>query len=383
MEKQRNFQGYRKRLPLGTLSKSQWNELVELANEHGFDVIKSAVEPDNSVVESMFRQLSKEGESARNRQLKAENKIARNLIEELRKKIEFSAELKAPLNYPQISAIKEKAPDDATALIMLSDWHVEETVRKETINGLNEYNPDIARQRWDACIHNSMRLVDKERHDANVNELVVWLGGDFITGYIHEELQESNAMAPVKAVRLAKGMIISALEFYRKNGGFNAIRVVCNFGNHGRVWQKPRVSTAADNSFEWMMYMDIAEHYKSDPLFEFLVPEGILAYLDIYKWKFRFFHGDHIGYGGGIGGLTIPLIKAIHRMNEQVRADYNIMGHFHQYWEATKDCIVNGSGIGYNAYAQRINARPEEPTQGFRLIHSKYGLTTKLPIFCQ
>lgn len=335
------------------------------------------------MVETMFRQLSKEKESARNRQLLAQNKSARNLIEELRKKIEFTTELKASLEYAKIKTIVSPSSDDATALVMLSDWHIEETVRKETINNLNEYNTTIAQNRWHTCIRNSLRLINKERHDANVNELVLWLGGDFITGYIHEELQESNAMSPTKAVRFVKALILSALDFYKTEGHFKRIRVVCNFGNHGRVFQKARVSTASDNSFEWLMYMDIAEDLRKDPLFEFIIPEGLLAYLDIYRWKFRFFHGDHIGYGGGIGGLTIPLIKAIHRMNEQIRADYNIMGHFHQYWEATKDCIVNGSGIGYNAYAQRINARPEEPIQGFRLIHSKYGLTTKLPIFCQ
>jgi hypothetical protein len=59
------------------------------------------------------------------------------------------------------------------------------------------------------------------------------------------------------------------------------------------------------------------------------------------------------------------------------------MGHFHQLFQATKDCIVNGSGIGFNAYAQRIGASPEEPMQGFCLLDKKYGLTIKTPIFCK
>jgi hypothetical protein len=44
---------------------------------------------------------------------------------------------------------------------------------------------------------------------------------------------------------------------------------------------------------------------------------------------------------------------------------------------------VNGSGIGFNAYAQRIGASPEEPMQGFCLLDKKYGLTIKTPIFCK
>ena len=97
----------------------------------------------------------------------------------------------------------------------------------------------------------------------------------------------------------------------------------------------------------------------------------------------RFWHGDSVKYGGGIGGLTIPLIKAIHKYNEQVDAYFNFMGHYHQLWQATRDCIVNGSGIGVSPYAQRIGASPEEPMQSFALMDNKYGITAKMPIFCK
>lgn len=39
---------------------------------------------------------------------------------------------------------KQKNP--VIPLILLSDWHIEEKVDPSTVNGLNEYNPDIAKK---------------------------------------------------------------------------------------------------------------------------------------------------------------------------------------------------------------------------------------------
>ena len=132
-----------------------------------------------------------------------------------------------------------------------------------------------------------------------------------------------------------------------------------------------------------MMYKMLQKKYEKNKKINFIVPNGMFTYVTIYNFVSRFFHGDSIKYGGGIGGLTVPLIKAIQRYDQQQQADYNFMGHFHQLWQATRNCIVNGSGIGFSPYAQRIGASPEEPMQSFSLIDKKYGLTIKTPIFCK
>lgn len=272
----------------------------------------------------------------------------------------------------------------ATPVILLSDWHFEETVEANTINNINEYNLEIAQKRWHKCIQNSLWLVNNDRRHSQIDNLVVWLGGDFITGHIHKELVEGNSLSPTHATRFAKKQIISALNFFLEYGKFKSIYVVCNQGNHGRDTDKIRVSTNYKHSYEWMMYHDIADYFveKGEDRISFKIPDGFYNYVDIHGFICRFFHGDVIKYQGGIGGLTIPLIKAIHRVNTQVRADYNFMGHFHQLFQATKDCMVNGSGIGYNAYAQFIGAAPEPPQQSYNLIDQKRGLTIKAPIFC-
>jgi rhodanese-related sulfurtransferase len=294
-----------------------------------------------------------------------------------------SVEINQPIDRYVIEAELKGQPHEAVPIIGLSDWHFEERVDSETINDLNEYSPRIATDRWNKCIQNSLKLVFKERQSSTINQMVLWLGGDFINGYIHMENIEENFMSPTQATMFAKERIVSAIDFYVKHGKFKKIVVVCNYGNHGRTTDKIRMGSGYKNSYEWMMYKFLEQHFAHNKSIQFVIPNGFMAYVDILGYTWRFMHGDSIKYNGGIGGLTVPLIKAIGRYDGQTKADYTMMGHYHNLFQATRNCFVNGSGIGFNAYAQRIGASPEEPMQAFCLVDKKYGLTIKTPIFCR
>jgi hypothetical protein len=345
--------------------------------------VKVAEKPVPTIQELVQHDLLSKDEGRKYKELKKKYDWLLKDNEEWQKRFEVALAIKEPVSILNIDPLAEGSKDEATALVALSDWHFEERVDGFKINGLNEYNLEIAHRRWNRCIQNSMRLVAKERHTSNINHLLLWLGGDFITGYIHDELKEGNYLSPIQAVRFAKQRIIEAIDFYVQHGKFERITVVCNDGNHGRNTPKLQVSTRSYNSLEWMMYQDIKQYYKDSRQITFHICDGIFNYVHLYDLTIRFLHGDIVKYGGGIGGLTIPLIKAIGKWNQSIKADYNVMGHYHQLWEATRDCMVNGSGIGYGAYAQSIGASPEPPLQGFRIIDSKRGFTTRLPIFCE
>lgn len=318
-------------------------------------------------------------QKAKEKEIQKKYEAVLRINEELQERYDAALQITEKVEPFSIISSNHKKKDEATAIVMFSDWHIEERVDAATINGINEYSPKIAEKRANAVISNSLKLINKEREHSDIDTLVLWLGGDFITGYIHPELEENNYMSPIEAIMFAKKMLSGAIEFYLNEGNFKKIVIPCNVGNHGRTFQKPRVSTANKNSYEWMMYHDLKNSHKEP---EFIIPDGMYAYLNIYDRIFRFFHGDNIKFGGGIGGLTVPLIKAIMRADQQTKAYYNIMGHYHQYWEAANNCLVNGSLIGYGAYAQRIGATPEVPQQGLRIMDKKRGLTAKFPIFC-
>jgi hypothetical protein len=284
-----------------------------------------------------------------------------------------------PQSIPNTPINKDK--HEAVPLIGLSDWHVGERVKKETVNGLNEYDPDIASERAKKLFQNAITLIKKERHAVNINQAVVWLGGDFISGYIHPELMENNYLSPTQEIILAESLLSGGIELLLKE--VDHLIIPCSYGNHGRMTDKSRVSTGAYNSLEWLMYHSLAKHFRDEKRITFQISEGIQTYLDVLGQTLRFAHGDFgFKYQGGIGGLAIGMNKFVANSNKAIRANMTMIGHYHTLMYNTDWC-VNGSLIGAGAYSLGLGFAPERPQQIFRLIDSKYGFTGCFPLLCE
>lgn len=276
--------------------------------------------------------------------------------------------------------IKEnkREKSEATAIIMASDWHVGETVDPETIGGVNEYNREIAQKRGKQFFTNALRLLKIFEKDIYINNVILALLGDFITNTIHEELAETNSMLPSDEISFAQDLIVSGIEFLLKNTTVNFI-IPCHSGNHGRMTKKQRISSEAGNSLEYFMYKNIAYYFKNEKRITFLIPRGYFSFVQVYDKVVRFHHGHHLSYGGGVGGVTIPINKAIAQWDKTKKADIDCFGHFHQFLNGGK-WILNGSMMGFNAYAESIKASYEPPKQAFFLIDKRRGQTVVCPI---
>jgi len=273
--------------------------------------------------------------------------------------------------------------DEAVGVLMLSDIHFEERVDPNTVNNQNEYNPDIARKRLAKFRESAMALVRKERTLARIKKLVLWFGGDMVTGFIHEELRETNWLHPLEAVQQVRVELVNILGFLLDHGGFDEIAVVCNYGNHGRTTEKMRISNAHRTSYEWMMYRDIAAQFSKEKRTKFLIADGYLEHIHAFDYLLRVHHGDGLKYGGGIGGLTVPLYRKVAGLNQTIRADWDILGHFHNLMYLPR-ATVNGSVIGYSPYAvKRCNSPMEAPQQAFFLVAKGHGPTCFNRVFCQ
>lgn len=304
--------------------------------------------------------------------LREQNAAMEREIDALRRALDLADDIRnAPRVKPVARRERTSGLREATPVVMCSDWHVGETVRPETVNGLNAYNPRIARERNSRLNEAIAWEIGHERHAFKIRDCVVWLGGDLITGFIHDELMESNAMSPTQEVMFAQELCeatidaVLALDMER-------VVVPCSWGNHGRTTHKKRISTGAYNSFEWLMYHSLKRRYADNPRVEFAIGDGILTYLKIYDFWNRFSHGDSIQYGGGVGGITIPILKKIAQWDKAQRADETYLGHFHQRI-TLRGLNVNGSAIGYGPFSAYIGGQPEEPAQGMCLIDSKRG----------
>lgn len=268
---------------------------------------------------------------------------------------------------------------EGTAILVASDWHVEEIVRPDEVNNLNEYNPDIAEARAHNFWRTGQRLIEVIGRDLDIKTVVLALLGDFITNSLHEDSAERNSMLPTKAAIFAQELLASGIKHILKNSD-RKIVVVCSSGNHGRTTKRIHFGNEDGHSLEYMAYVNLANQFKDEPRITFNISGGYHTYLGIMGKEFRLHHGHSIKYQGGVGGITIPVNKAIAQWDKAHRADHDIFGHFHQYLDGGK-FFANGSLIGYNAYALSIKAEYEPPKQGFLIVDEKRGRTYTAPIY--
>ena len=267
---------------------------------------------------------------------------------------------------------------EAVAFAIASDWHIEEDVRPETINDLNTYTLAVAKNRGEEFFKNTIRLVQIFQKDTKINTLVLGLLGDFISGSIHDELAESNQLPPVMATIEAQNWLASGIQHILDHTNLNLI-LPCHSGNHARSTKEQRHATEAGNSFEYFMYHALANHFRGNKRVKFIISEGYHSYVTAFDFTVRFHHGHSINYGGGVGGIFIPVFKAIAQWNKARKVDLDVFGHFHQFRDGG-NFICNGSMIGYNAYALSIKAEYEKPKQAFFLVDKKRGKTVVCPI---
>lgn len=269
---------------------------------------------------------------------------------------------------------------EATAVALLSDVHCEEYVRLGETPVENEYSPEIAEKSIARFFAGYRWLLDFHRNGFQVRNAVLWLGGDLMTGHIHDENKENTATAPIETINWLRPRLVAGIDLLLEDRKIERLSVPCSYGNHGRNTHKPMRAKGAVHSYEWLLYQWLADHYADNPRVEFLADKSAHQYLKVYDWDVHFHHGDETNYQGGVGGVMIPINKSIAQWDLARKCDYHNFGHWHQYID-TGRVAMNGSVIGFNAYGMSIKATPEPPQQAFYLLDSKRGKTAKCPIW--
>lgn len=347
-------------------------------NDEFINAISKSPDPSASIAsDRRIRDLDRQREDAI-----AKYEALAKSYEVLEKRLELLTDLSDRPPAEQWSAPSRPRHSDshATAIIMLSDWHVEQLILPERVSGLNEYNLDIAEQRIRRTFDKAILLLDDARNLTNISEVVVWLGGDFIHGRIHDEYNCTNTLHPFKACRWAADRIESGLRQIAAHPGVERLRIYTNHGNHGRNTKKMTNATAAEESFEYNMYCDIRR--RMSDIGEWNIADGYFNYAEIQGKQIRFHHGQRISFGGGINGVGVPAWRFISKANSKIRADIDIFGHFHTFGCPGTAYISNGSLNGVDEYSETFEGDPE-PKQGFVVLDRRYGLTRAIPIFCR
>ncbi len=310
------------------------------------------------------------------------SELSDRLIEE-RLKNKFHDELSSqPIERTIFINQRERHEREGALVVMGSDWHIEETVDSESVGGCNSYSLDIAKSRIKRMYEGAHWLLAHHRSSYKIRDVVLWFGGDHITGHIHDELVETTSLAPLQAASVFKNMMVEAIDSFLADDQIENILVPCNYGNHGRTTKERRVATGWSHSYEWAVYKDVQHYYKNEPRVKIEAPKSAHTIISVYGWNLHFHHGDETKYSGGIGGLSIPLMKYVSSWDTipGLKAHYHHIGHWHTFLDLGR-VICNGSVIGHSAYGTSVRASYQEPVQASYLLDSKRGKCLVSPIW--
>jgi DNA-binding Lrp family transcriptional regulator len=266
--------------------------------------------------------------------------------------------------------------------LFISDVHHGEVVDPGQINGVNRYNVTIAHERFRTLVNKTITLCHEHLKFPKYPGIVVALGGDMVSGDIHEELVATNQKEIMAVVLDLFGVLVWTIESLRN--AFGNVFVPCVSGNHGRATTKIRAKGRNFTSFDWLLYQFLAKHFENDKHVQFLIPDGPDALYSVYGHRYLLTHGDQFRGGDGVIGALGPIIRGDHKKrsrNGQIGMGYDTMllGHWHQLIQLER-LIVNGSLKGYDEYAYSNNFGFEPPRQALWITHAGHGITFSMAV---
>jgi hypothetical protein len=341
-------------------------------------VAKAVSDADRLAADAELARLRAELASTR-----ARYKAALSAVDAERARADALVSLKGIAPAKRRPAAKRKATKNrATAILMLSDVHCEERVLPETVNGKNDYSLDVCEQRLGELERRFLAMLEHERTIADVGRVLLWLGGDFITGHIHPDCVEVSQLSPPNATRWIAARLRGLIDTLA--GQTDSLVVATNAGNHGRSTEKLRIGTELDHSWEQLMYHTLQREERNRNV-EWQVSTGHHGYIDLDGFKVRTMHGHSIRYQGGVLGLPLPATKAVRDLDAtQQPADLTLFGHWHTWaWVRGSRYVSNGSVIGPTPYSTFKRCSDEPPCQGMAIIdHGRHEVTKAYPLFC-
>jgi predicted phosphodiesterase len=270
---------------------------------------------------------------------------------------------------------KTKVESHCSVVMQISDTHMGEIQNASEIEGFGEYSPEICRAR---CLDYSKKVIDwtyVHRSGYTIDECVVLVLGDLISGGIHEELNNTNAYPiPVQAVE--SGILLSD-QIALLAPHFPKVRVEFVVeDNHSRLQKKPQSKEAGFNSLNYVVGFIAKERLANYSNIKFNTYPQLEAVVEVKGRRYLITHGH--GVKSILGTPYYSLDRkvgreAVKRMNAPDKNKFHkiIMGHFHApmtspyYW-------IGGSCSGTTSY-DHLNGRHADPSQSSWLVHPRYG----------
>lgn len=268
--------------------------------------------------------------------------------------------------------------------LMLSDLHWGEQVRPEQVGGVNAYNLAIARRRLRTTIETAINLARILDPQMRYPGIVIPLGGDMISGNIHDELAATNEVNTMPTLLDLYRHLVPAIALMADT--FGKVFLPCVSGNHDRDTKKTWAKDRNHTSFGWLLYQFLSIAFEKDPRVTFYIPDSADALYRIFGIRYLLTHGDQFKAGDSIIGPIGPITRGEQKKlarNSAVGQEYDVMefGHWHKRMLSAR-LRGNSSMKGYDEYAAQGNFGFEPPSQNFWMTHPDHGITFDAPVYC-
>ena len=273
------------------------------------------------------------------------------------------------------SPSKARVTTPCSVVAQACDWHMGAVQPRAEIEGFNEFSPEICRQRVYEFAKKLIDWTEVHRAAYHIDELVLLVLGDLISGDIHDELRVTAEFpAPVQCVE-AGGLLAEFVSMLAPHFANVRVEFVVE-DNHGRLTKKPQAREAGLNTFNYLVGHIAKLHLAKTDNVQFNIYPQYEAVVQVAGRKYLLCHGH--GVSGWMGfpyyGIERKVAKeAMKRMNGPDANRFNrvILGHWHApmthpiFW-------IGGSVSGTDAYDHKCG-RASPPSQASWIVHPKYS----------
>lgn len=284
---------------------------------------------------------------------------------------------------------KQHAKAGEIPILSLFDLQWGEVVDLDKMDGLNSYNADIAANRLARYFNKAIDLCTGAHWASKLPapKAYLVLGGDLVSGSIHDELVKTNDRSPIEAVRDLVSNLIGGIERFAASMKC-PIEIISLPGNHGRITQKRESKRYVVDSYDTLVAWLLELHFNK-PGSKIIVtaPASGDAVVSIYGRNVLLSHGDRLGVRGGDGGAGVaaPAARGMRKMVAEYAArgiliDVVIIGHLHSSL-ILEDGFVSGTMVGPSEYSRDCRFKPRPACQWLLTVHPDVGVARRWEVY--
>ena len=246
-----------------------------------------------------------------------------------------------------------------TKELLLSDIHFGKLT--------DTFNLEVCKERLETVIAATIKEINRDSKDFNIDEIVVGILGDIIENYSMHVLESAKGCEFGNSKQVYEALInLFKICILPLNQLGIPMRVVCVTGNHDRTDQKRTYHKPGEENFTHIIYNTLKDFSEIAGLknIEFIIPSDPWSVIEIYGNTVLYEHYDNCKNADrkGLEGL---MTKRANQLSMTI--DYMRGGHFHEPTSFRNGRImINGcltgtdsfaSVLGYNASAsQTVNS---------------------------